>query len=86
MEHQKCRICGERHPLRGGCPKFKAEKIVKAIESLPKIETTRHIKPEAEIVAAFVNSAFDRKAYQRDYMREYMRKRRAAEKAKAKPS
>lgn len=42
MEHQKCRICGDRHPL-GPCPslagKSKAEKISDLKKQLPETVT-----------------------------------------------
>jgi hypothetical protein len=89
MEHQKCRICGNRHRL-GPCPSPARELCKVAEEVVPALVPTpplSNAQLQTWIAAAFEDAvtrvlnaaqkpAFDRRAYQR----EYMRRRRKAKK------
>lgn len=80
MEHQKCRICGERHRL-GPCPKYgksPAQQVLKDVKKLVKIqsELSKNLNDPS------FKKKYDRNIAHRIYMREYQRRKRAERKAK----
>ena len=88
MEHTKCRICGNRHPL-GGCPEFKKNTpdlltmIKKGLKKPRKIKLL--LTPEEKVAVNNVvpkPPKYDRNEAHRNYMREYARRKRAERKAK----
>jgi hypothetical protein len=80
MDNQKCRLCGERHPQRGGCPSFQSSKPSRKPTTRPVEKTAAH-STSSERIETPPKPAFDRKTYQREYMRSYLPAWRARKKA-----